>query len=74
MGNFFDCIRDGGTPVSDVESQHRSASFCHLANIAMQLKRKLSWNPKLESFVNDPEANAMVSRKQREKYKIDVEV
>ena len=40
----------------------------------MQLKRKLSWNPKLESFVNDPEANAMVSRKQREKYKIDVEV
>lgn len=74
MGNFFDCIRDGGTPVSDVESQHRSASFCHLANIAMQLMRKLSWNPKLESFVNDPEANAMVSRKQREKYKIDVEV
>jgi hypothetical protein len=40
----------------------------------MQLKRKLSWNPKLESFVNDSEANAMVSRKQREKYKIDVEV
>ncbi len=74
MGNFFDCIRDGGTPVSDVVSQHRSASFCHLANIAMRLERKLHWDPKKETFANDDEANSMVSRQQREGYRIDVDV
>ncbi len=73
MGNFFDCIRDGGTPVSDVESQHRSASFCHLANIAMRLERKLNWDPKAEIFENDAEATAMISREQREGFRIDVE-
>ncbi len=74
MGNFFECIAKGGTPVSDVESQHRSASFCHLANIAIRLERKLTWDPKAETFPGDDEANSMVSREQREGYRIDVEV
>jgi predicted dehydrogenase len=74
MGNFFECIRDGGMPVSDVQSQHRSASFCHLANIAMRLERKLTWDPIKETFVGDEDANSMISREQREGYRIDVEV
>ena len=66
--------RRGFTPVSNVVSQHRSASFCHLANIAMRLERKLHWDPKKETFANDDEANSMVSRQQREGYRIDVDV
>ena len=50
------------------------ASFCHLANIAMRLERKLHWDPKKETFANDDEANSMVSRQQREGYRIDVDV
>lgn len=74
MQNFFDCISQGGTPISDVWSHHRSVSLCHLANIAMQLGRKLIWDPKTETFNDDDQANRMISREQREGYKIDVDV
>ena len=32
MGNFFDCVESRRQPLSDVESQHRSISTCHLAD------------------------------------------
>jgi len=70
MGNFFGCIRDGGTPVSNVESLHRTASSCHLCNIAMLLERPLKWDAEKEDFVGDAEASAMVRREQREGYEI----
>lgn len=70
MGNFFDCIRSRKQPVSDVESQHRSVSTCHLGNIAMKLDRKLNWDPKKEIFVNDAEANALVKRDQRSGFEV----
>ena len=70
MENFFDCVRTRNTPISDVVSQHRSASLCHLGNIAMQLGRKLKWDPEAERFVDDAEANALLRREQREGYEI----
>lgn len=60
--HFFDCIRSGQTPISDVLSQHRSASACHLANIALRLKRSIKWNPAREEFEEDSQATAMISR------------
>ena len=74
MANFFECIAKGGKPISDVWSHHRSVSLCHLANIAMQLDRKLTWDPKEEIFKDDKEANGMIAREQREGYQIDVDV
>ena len=62
---FFHCVKTGAQPISDVVSQHRSATACHLANISMRLGRKLTWDPHREEFVNDPEASAMLSRPQR---------
>ncbi len=70
MGNFFDCIRAGRTPISDVLSQHRSVSTCHLGNIATWVGRKLAWDPDKELFVGDDEANAHLSRPQRAGYEI----
>ena len=72
MENFFRCVRTRTTPISDVVSQHRSASVCHLANISMELGRKLKWDPAAERFVDDPEANALLSRTQREGYEVKV--
>ncbi len=72
MQNFFDCVRDRGEPVSDVNSHHRELSSCHLCNIAMLLKRKLQWDPDKEDFVGDEQASALVSRPQREPYAIQV--
>lgn len=66
MKNFFECIADGGKPISDVWSHHRTMTSCHLCNIALMLGRELDWDPKSESFVGDDQANALLSRKARE--------
>ncbi len=64
-GNFVDCVRSRQTPICDVAIGHRSASVCHLGNIALRLNRPLVWNPDKQEFKNDKEANAMRSRPHR---------
>ncbi len=66
MGNFFDCVETRRTPISDVESQHRSASTCHLGNIAMRVGRKVRWDPDTERFLDDAEADKLLKREQRQ--------
>jgi myo-inositol 2-dehydrogenase / D-chiro-inositol 1-dehydrogenase len=70
MGNFFDCIKSRKKPISDVVSQHRSVSACHLANLSLRLGRKLTWDAGKEEFVGDSEANGMLRRPQRADYKV----
>ncbi len=65
MHNFFDCIKDGGKTISDAWTHHRSLSACHLANIAMSLDRKRTFDPKKEVFVGDDQASEMLQREQR---------
>ncbi len=70
MGNLFDCIEKRHTPISDVVSQHRSVSTCHLVNISMRLGRPLSWDPEKERFSGDREADGWLRREQRKGYEI----
>jgi myo-inositol 2-dehydrogenase/D-chiro-inositol 1-dehydrogenase len=42
----------------------------HIGNISMRLGRKLQWSPDTERFVEDDEANAMLTRKQRDPWTI----
>lgn len=70
MGNFFDCIETRERPISDIESQHRSVSTCHLGNISMWEQRELTWNPEREEFVGDVAANRRLSREQRAGYEL----
>lgn len=71
MANFFSCVKSRQTAtISDVASQHRSVSVCHLANIAMRLGRPLKWDPKEEAFVGDLEANGLLRRPQRKGFEI----
>ena len=72
MGNFIECVRDRSMPVSDVFSHHRALTTCHLANIAIRLGRKLTWDPAKEQIVGDDEANAWQQREQRKGYEITV--
>lgn len=65
MGNFYDCTLSRKRPISDVVSQHRSVSVCHLGNIAMRLGRSLRWDPAAERFVGDAEADEWMKREQR---------
>jgi predicted dehydrogenase len=70
MGNFFEAFMHNKHPVSDVVSQHRVVSACHLANISIRLRRKLNWDPVKELFVGDDEANTWLKREQRKGYEI----
>lgn len=72
MGNFFDCVKSRRQPISDVESQHRSATTCHLGNISMRLGRPLTWNPQAEAFIGDEEADAWRSRERRVGFELHV--
>jgi hypothetical protein len=49
---------------------HRSATVCHLGNIAMLLGRKLNWDPKAEKFINDPAADRMTARTMRAPWRL----
>ncbi len=70
MHNFFECITTRKPTISDVFSQHRSVSTCHLANIAIRLGRPLRWDAENEVFVDDQQANEMLSRQQRQGFEI----
>jgi len=64
-GNFLECIRTRGATIAPIENAHRSVSCAHLGNLAMLLGRKLKWDPEKERFINDPEADRMLSRAMR---------
>jgi myo-inositol 2-dehydrogenase / D-chiro-inositol 1-dehydrogenase len=70
-GNWLDCIKSRKDPISPVEIGHRACSVCLVTHIAMKLGRKLNWNPDKEIFINDNEANSMLSRTQRAPYGTD---
>ncbi|MFC1735584.1 Gfo/Idh/MocA family protein [Candidatus Hydrogenedentota bacterium] len=63
--NFLDCVKSRRLPVSPIEVAHRTATIGHICNVAMKLQRKVIWNPNAERFVNDPEADRMMSRAMR---------
>ena len=63
--NFLDCVKSRTEPIAPVEVGHRSASLCHLGNVAIRLGRNVTWDPKLEQFPGDDEANRLLTRPMR---------
>lgn len=70
-GNWLDCIKTRKAPISPIEKGHKACTVCLISDIAMQVDRKLDWNPETEMFVDDAEANAMLHRVQRAPYGTD---
>lgn len=71
-GNWLESVRTRKAPIAPVEVGHRSCSACLIHHIAMKLKKKVTWDPAKEKFKNDTEANAMLSRPQRQPYAIAI--
>ncbi len=69
-GNFLDCVRTRKRTICDVETAQRSASAVLLGGIALQLNRRLKWSPETEHFVNDDEANRLLSTAYRTPWEI----
>ncbi|MHC4443297.1 MAG: Gfo/Idh/MocA family protein [Planctomycetota bacterium] len=72
--NFFDCMGSRKLPNADVEIAHRSTTVCTLMNICRELGRKIHWDPKAEHFVNDAEADKLLSRSRRKGYELPKEL
>ncbi len=51
LRNWLSCVKSRQRPIADVETGHRSATVCHLGNIARWAGgRRLSWDPVAETF------------------------
>jgi hypothetical protein len=70
MQNWLDCIKSREKPIADVEIGHRSATVCHLGNIARLVGRKLRWDPVKEEFQDDADANTYLDRVRRAGYEL----
>ena len=66
--NWLECVQSRKQPLAPAPIAHRSNTACILSWIAMKLDRPLTWDAKAERFVNDAEANAMLTRPERAPY------
>jgi len=69
-GNFIDCVISRNEPVAPIETAHRSITIGHLGNIAMRLERDLRWDPDAERFIDDDQADRMLSRTMRSPWRV----
>jgi predicted dehydrogenase len=62
--NFIDAVRahDRRILTADVLEGHLSTSLCHLCNIAYRLERTLVFDSEREDFIDDREADRLLSR------------
>ena len=70
FGDFLHCVRTRQRPFRDIERAHRTATVCHLGNIAYRLRRPLKWDPVKEEIVGDPEANRLLDRPKRAPWRL----
>jgi predicted dehydrogenase len=76
FANFLEAVkaRDPSRLAGPVIEGHLSAAYCHLGNIAYRLGRKLHLNPSSESFINDPEADTLLTRTYRPGFEVPAKV
>jgi hypothetical protein len=73
--NFLDGIRNGNAALHcDIEAGYISSALPLLANISYNLGRNLKFDGKSEKFVNDKEANKMLTRDYRKGYVVPSKV
>lgn len=68
--SFLDCVKTREDPYFPVDIGHRVSTVCHLADIALRLKRPLLWDPEAERFPEDEEANARMSQPMRDPWSL----
>jgi len=68
--DFIDAVKTRGQTLADAEVGHRTNSLCQIGHIAIQLGRKLRWDPDAEKFIGDETANRMLSRPMRSPWRL----
>lgn len=62
--NFLDAVKSRQHPNAPVEAGHRTATICHLNNIALKIGRSFRWDPVKERS-DDAQVNALLTPKMR---------
>ena len=60
-GNFIQCVRSRKDPIAPVEAGHKASYLGMIAEISVRLGRRLRWDPKPETFLDDNAANRLLS-------------
>jgi predicted dehydrogenase len=68
--DFVEAVRSRRPPVCDVEVGARTATVCHLGNLAYWHKTALKWDPQQEGFVAGAGDNAWLTRDVRGPWKV----
>jgi hypothetical protein len=68
--NFNDCVKSRETPAADISIGHRSATVCHLGNIAVRSEKRINWNPKSETIEGDANAAKWLTKEYRRPYRL----
>jgi predicted dehydrogenase len=71
--NWVEAIRSRQPDVlhAEIAEGHRSSALCHLGNIAYRTGRTVQFDPQHERCVGDPDANALLARREyRSPYKM----
>ena len=69
--SFIDSIRSRRDPSVPVEVGHSSCVVCTIGNIAYELDRPLEWNPIVQKFMGDAEANSKLHYEYRKPYTLE---
>jgi len=70
VNNFLDCVKNRKAPAADISIGHRSATVCHLGNIAVRTGKKIHWDPTTETIVGDSEASKWLTKAYRKPYSL----
>ncbi|GGF27833.1 Gfo/Idh/MocA family protein [Echinicola rosea] len=70
--DFIESVIRRKDPIAPVEIGHSTCTVCTLGNISNKLGRKLQWNPALQTFEQDAEAEAMLHYDYENGYSLDV--
>ena len=70
--NWIECIKSRKDPICTAEIGHRSATVCHLGNIAVRTGKTVMWDPAKQEIVGDAELAKWVSRPYRAPWKLPV--
>ncbi len=68
--DFLQSVKTRQPSVSDIDAGHRASYFGMLADIAARLQRKIKWDPKVEQFIDCPEAVPLLHRPVRLPWKL----
>ena len=70
--NFIEAVRSHDARIlnAPIETGHLSSGLAHLGNIAYRTGRVLTFNAETEKFVNDIEADKMLTRKYRAGFEV----